>query len=55
MKNNIEKTGKIKLVSLSQEDLEILIYMMSDIWITPELKRFKSEIIDGLNAKDYNE
>jgi hypothetical protein len=53
MKSNIEKNGKIKLVPLSQEDLEILIYMMSDVWITPELKRFKNEILDGLEEKDH--
>ena len=45
----------MELVSLSQEDLEILIYIMSDVWITPELRRFKNEILDGLETKDHHE
>jgi hypothetical protein len=51
MRSNDKKNGKIELVPLSQEDLEILIFMMSDIWITPELKRFKNKILDGLENK----
>ena len=33
---------------LGQEDMEILVYMTSDIWITPEIKRFKHEILNRL-------
>ena len=54
MRSNDKRDGGTELVPLSQEDLEILIYMMSDIWITPELRRFKNEILDGLETrKDY--
>ena len=55
MKRTDKQDGKMELVFLSQEDLEILIYMTSDVWITPELKRFKNEILDGLETKDHNE
>ena len=51
MRSKYERDGKTELVLLSQEDLEILIYMMSDIWITPDLRRFKNEILDGLENK----
>jgi len=51
MRSKSERDGKTELVLLSQEDLEILIYMMSDIWITPDLRRFKNEILDGLENK----
>jgi len=46
-----DKTGKRKIEFLSQEDLEILIYMNSDVWITPELKRFKHEILEKAQVK----
>jgi hypothetical protein len=36
---------------LSQTEMDILIYMNSDIWITPELKRFKNEIIEKMGGK----
>lgn len=52
----MRKTDKndvtIKLLPLSQEDLDILIYTTSDIWITPELRRFKNGILDGLEKKE---
>jgi len=41
-----DKTGKRKIEFLSREDLEILIYMTSDVWITPELKRFKNDLLE---------
>jgi hypothetical protein len=43
-----DKNGHRKITFLSREDLEILIYMGSDVWITPELKRFKNEILEKL-------
>jgi hypothetical protein len=51
MRRTDNKDENMVLVSLSQEDLEILIYMMSDVWITPELKRFKNEILEGLETQ----
>jgi hypothetical protein len=36
------------LVLLSEEDLEVLIYMTSDVWITPEVIRFKNMILGRL-------
>ena len=41
----MHSNGKREIVMLSRTDLEILIYMTSDAWITPELKRFKKEIL----------
>ena len=38
---------------LTQSDLDILIYMNSDIWITPEIKRFKNEILNRLGEIDH--
>ena len=55
MKMLFEKGDKKDLVFLSQEDLEILIYMTGDVWITPELKRFKNEILDRLQTEDHRE
>jgi len=43
-----DETGEIKIVFLSQEDKEFLIYMCSDVWITPELKRFKNDLLERL-------
>jgi hypothetical protein len=43
-----DETGKRKLVFLSQADKDVLIYMNNDIWITPELKRFKNELLEKL-------
>ena len=42
------ESGKRKIVFLSQEDKEYLIYMSSDVWITPELKRFKNSLLEKL-------
>jgi hypothetical protein len=41
-----DDSGKKKLVFLSQADKEFLIYMTSDIWITPEVKRFKNDLLE---------
>ncbi len=34
------------LKPLSREEMNFLIYMTSDIWITPEIRRFKNDLID---------
>jgi len=52
MRTRLDSTGKRKIVFLSQTDLEVLIYMFSDAWITPELKRFKKEILDRAEGKN---
>lgn len=46
MKTTMHSNGKKEIVMLSRTDLEILIYMTSDAWITPELKRFKKDILE---------
>lgn len=46
MKIKMNSKGKKEIVFLSRTDLEMLIYMTSDVWITPELKRFKNEILE---------
>jgi len=43
-----DESGKRKIVFLSQEDKDYLIYMSSDVWITPELKRFKNSLLEKL-------
>ena len=45
MKTSRHSHGTREIVMLSRTDLEILIYMTSDVWITPEIKRFKKEIL----------
>jgi len=53
MKTPQDESGKRKIVFLSQDDLEILIYMSSDVWITPELKRFKKDLLEKAQAKSF--
>jgi len=36
---------------LSRTEMDILIYMNSDIWITPELRQFKNEIMKKMGGK----
>lgn len=48
MRGMQDETGKRKIVFLSQKDKEFLIYMNTDIWITPELKRFKNELLERI-------
>ena len=48
-----DETGKRKIVFLSQDDKDFLIYMSSDIWITPEVKRFKNDLLEKVWAKDH--
>ena len=43
-----DESGKRKIVFLSQADKDVLIYMYSDVWITPELKRFKNDLLEKL-------
>ena len=54
MKTRIAGTGKRALEFLSQEDKEVLIYATSDVWITPETKRFKMEIMRGVASNNFN-
>ncbi len=46
-----DETGKRKLVFLTQSDKDFLIYMTTDAWITPELKRFKNELLDRVQEE----
>jgi len=43
--------GKREIVFLTQTDKDFLIYMSSDIWITPELKRFKNDLLERAGGK----
>ena len=47
-----DETGKKKIIFLSQDDKDFLIYMNNDIWITPELKRFKNELLEKAQVRD---
>jgi len=46
-----DDTGKREIVFLSQDDKDFLIYMSSDVWITPEVKRFKNDLLKEVWAK----
>ena len=46
-----DESGKRKIVFLSQTDKDILIYMSSDNWITPEVKRFKNDLLERAGEK----
>ena len=46
MRNLLDETGKRKMVFLSQTDKDYLIYLSSDVWITPELKGFKNDLLE---------
>ncbi len=52
MRTTINTCGREEIVFLSQTDKEILIYMNTDVWITPELKRFKKGILERLEEND---
>ena len=54
MRSLQDETGTRKIVFLSQKDKEVLIYMTGDIWITPELKRFKQDLLDQVQESDPN-
>ena len=47
----VDETGKRKIVFLSQTDKDFLIYMSSDVWVTPELKRFKNDLLERAGKK----
>ncbi len=51
MRDLRDETGKRKLVFLTQSDKDFLIYMSTDAWITPELKRFKNELLDRVQEE----
>ena len=46
-----DKSGKKEIVFLTQADKDYLIYMYSDVWITPELKRFKRDLLKRAGEK----
>jgi hypothetical protein len=47
-----DETGKRRIVFLSRNDLDFLIYLSSDVWITPELKRFKNNLLERAGVRD---
>ncbi len=49
-----DETGKREIVFLSQDDKDFLIYMSSDVWITPEVKRFKNDLLEKVWVKSDN-
>jgi hypothetical protein len=51
MRNLQDEPGKRKLVFLTQSDKDFLIYMSTDAWITPEVKRFKNELLDRVREE----
>jgi hypothetical protein len=51
MRTLLDETGKRKIVYLSQTDKDFLIYMSSDVWITPELRRFKHDLLEKAGEK----
>lgn len=51
MRTLLDETGRRKIVFLSQNDKDFLIYMSSDVWITPELKRFKNDLMERAGKK----
>ncbi len=51
MRNLRDEHGKKKLVFLTQSDKDFLIYMSTDAWITPEVKRFKNELLDRVREE----
>ena len=46
-----DELGRSEIVFLSQSDKDFLIYMNTDIWITPELKRFKNDLLERAGEK----
>ena len=51
MRNLRDETGRRTLVFLTQSDKDFLIYMSTDAWITPEVKRFKNELLDRVREE----
>jgi len=54
MKTLQDENGVRKIVFLSQKDKDVLIYMYSDAWITPELKRFKNSLLERVQSDAMN-
>lgn len=54
MRTLMDEAGRRKIVFLSQDDKDYLIYMSSDVWITPEVKRFKNDLLKEVWAKSNN-
>jgi hypothetical protein len=52
MRTNSASSEKREMVFLSQTDLEVLIYMCTDAWITPDLKKFKNEILEKVEKEN---
>ncbi len=52
MRPLLDENGKRRLVFLTQTDKDILIYMNTDAWITPEVKRFKNELLERAGEKN---
>ena len=46
MRTSKDEAGRREIVFLSQDDKDFLIYMSSDVWITPEVKRFKNDLLE---------
>jgi hypothetical protein len=53
MKALTDETGKRRIVFLSRDDKDFLIYLSSDVWITPELKRFKNNLLERAGVRDF--
>lgn len=51
MRSLTDEIGKRKIVFLTQSDKDFLIYMSTDAWITPELKRFKNDLMDRVREE----
>lgn len=51
MRSLTDESGKRKIVFLTQSDKDFLIYMSTDAWITPELKRFKNDLMDRVREE----
>lgn len=54
MRNLRDESGTRNLVFLTQADKDFLIYMSTDAWITPEVKRFKNELLDRVREESIN-
>ena len=46
-----DASGEKKIIFLSKEDKDFLIYMTNDIWITPEVKRFKDSLLEKVQSR----
>ena len=46
-----DETGKRRFVFLTQSDKDFLIYMSTDAWITPEVKRFENDLLERVREE----